>query len=70
LLYQQQGQPQPAVAQYQAAIKVDSKDAKVHNNLGAAYAKLGKADLAEAEYRQALKLNPDFKDAQKNLDCC
>jgi Tfp pilus assembly protein PilF len=36
--------------------------------LGAAYAKLGNNALAEAEYRQALKMNPNYKEAGVNLN--
>jgi Flp pilus assembly protein TadD len=39
-----------------------------HNNLGVALSKLGKKDQAEAEYKQALQLKPDYAEAQQNLN--
>lgn len=40
---------------------------EVHNNLANVYAKQAKDTLAEKHYRQALELNPNFRDARKNL---
>jgi hypothetical protein len=40
-----------------------------HNNLGLAYAALGRWPEAEAAYREALRLNPRYPDALANLAC-
>ena len=48
------------------AINPDS--AIAHNSLGVAYARLGKIDLAVAEWRRALELRPGFPDAEFNLE--
>ena len=45
----------------------DRTAAEVHNNLGAAYASLGRLPEASACYRQALRLKPDYADALNNL---
>ena len=67
LLYQHNGQLQPAVKHYQFAIKIDPTNYFAHNNLGVAFSKLGKMDQAESEYKQALQLKPDYAEAQQNL---
>ena len=38
-----------------------------HNNLGIALGSLGRMDEAIDQFRQALALQPDFEDAQRNL---
>jgi tetratricopeptide (TPR) repeat protein len=39
---------------------------RAHNNLGLAFAKLGRLDDAEGQYEQALRIKPDLADAQFN----
>ena len=39
----------------------------MHNNLGAALVGLGDLTGAEAEFRRALELRPEFPEAQQNL---
>ena len=41
--------------------------ANAHSDLGAAYHSMGRLQEAEAEYRAALKLNPDHPNARENL---
>ncbi len=48
-------------------IRVERRYADVHNNLGVAHEQKGDADRAEACYRQALEINPDFERARYNL---
>ncbi len=47
-----------AVDAYKKAIAIKGAEAAYHNNLGQAYAKLGKADDAMAEYNAAASLDP------------
>ena len=41
--------------------------AAAHNNLGIALASQGRLDEAIARFQQALKIQPDFADATRNL---
>jgi tetratricopeptide (TPR) repeat protein len=47
-----------AVEAYKKAIAIKSSEAAYHNNLGQAYAKLGKTDEALSEYNAATALDP------------
>ena len=42
-------------------------DAEAHNNLGTALEATGKLDEAIAEYREAIRLKPDYAEAHYNL---
>jgi hypothetical protein len=53
---------------FQEAGQRDPRSAKVRNNLGTVYEKLGNAPQAITLYRQALTLDPAFTDARKNLE--
>ena len=61
--------PAEALAEYQAALRTEAGAARpeIHNDLGVALARLGKLDEAVKEFREALRLNPDFGPAQLNL---
>jgi DNA-binding response OmpR family regulator/predicted TPR repeat methyltransferase len=52
---------------YQQALNLDSKNEKVHFNLGVLYFDLGDQDKAREAMRQALQLRPDFTEAQDFL---
>ena len=43
------------------------EDAPVYHNLGAAHFHLGEYDLAQAAYKKALQLNPDYRLAMQSL---
>lgn len=45
----------------------DPLSASEHNDLGVAYESTGRADLAEKEYKKALRLEPRFARARVNL---
>jgi Flp pilus assembly protein TadD len=47
---------------YSAAVRVSPGSAKMHGNLGVAYAASGDWDLAETEYQAALRILPDYPD--------
>lgn len=52
---------------FQAALKVNPSSAKTRTNLGNLYASAGKAELAEGEFRKALRLAPSDEQANYNL---
>ncbi|HEC78789.1 MAG TPA: tetratricopeptide repeat protein [candidate division WOR-3 bacterium] len=50
------------------AEKINKLNPKLYYNFGIAYEALNERENAQASYRLALKLNPDFKSAQEHLD--
>jgi tetratricopeptide (TPR) repeat protein len=59
-----------AIAEYQAAIRIEPTYPEAHFNLGSALAHSGMADrlpAAIAEYRTALRLKPDYAEVYNNL---
>jgi len=48
-------------------VKLEPGVAELHNDLGIALAETGRLPEAIAEFRQALRLKPDFEDAKANL---
>jgi len=57
-----------AVEALSRAISIDPALAGAHNSLGVAYARQGKLDSAVGEWREALRIRPDFEDPRANLD--
>jgi Flp pilus assembly protein TadD len=60
--------PREAIPHYQLALVRRPDDAELYNNLGAAWAQLGELDEAILQFRRALELQPNFADAQRNLN--
>jgi tetratricopeptide (TPR) repeat protein len=56
-----------AIDAYQAALRIDPKQAGVRSNLGAAYVKLGKYDEAIDQYNQALAIDAANPSIRLNL---
>ena len=50
------------------AVTINPALAAAHNGLGVAYARAGQTDRAVAEWRKALELRPNFRDAKENLE--
>jgi Tfp pilus assembly protein PilF len=67
ILSQKSGDPVSAEAEYRFLIEHKAADAKVFNNLGAIYAKAGKDKQAQELFVEALKSDPEIKEARDNL---
>ena len=65
--YFQNGQYQEAVIQYRNALQIDSRLARAHYQLGRAYLSLNAADTAYRELAEAVKLQPNYPEAQLQL---
>jgi Tfp pilus assembly protein PilF len=64
------GRIDESIATYRRALQFpeNAASADVHNNYGIALALRGRTAEAAAEFREALRLNPDLADARTNLD--
>jgi tetratricopeptide (TPR) repeat protein len=60
--------PSDAVPHYISLLQVAPNAHEIHNNLGIAYAQLGRMTEARVCFEQAVRLRPDFTDAQENLE--
>ena len=47
----------------QKSVQLAPQDAEAHSNLGNTLKELGRLDEAEASYRQAIALKPDYAEA-------
>ena len=56
-----------AIAEYQAALRLNPNDAHAHNILGNALGSKGDLNGAIAEYQAALRLNPNHVEAHRSL---
>ncbi|HEX3987205.1 MAG TPA: tetratricopeptide repeat protein [Acidobacteriaceae bacterium] len=63
----QAGQPDGAIQEYQAAIKIAPKQADLYEGLGWEYRQTGHLDLAEKAFEQQLELTPGNPIAMYNL---
>jgi len=61
------GQPEKAIAQYEAAIKKDPADADLYDALADADQRISRVEAAKAAYEEELKLNPHSALALYNL---
>jgi Flp pilus assembly protein TadD len=61
------GQNDASIEQWRELTSANSDDARIHNNLGAALARVGKYDEAIVEYQKALELNPQYHLVYGNL---
>ncbi len=57
-----------AITSYREGLDLCPSDDVAHNELGELYARMGRTTEARAEFEAALKLNPNFTRAQKNLE--
>ncbi|MBX3415415.1 MAG: tetratricopeptide repeat protein [Pirellulales bacterium] len=66
-LERQTGRTAAAITRLQQALALAGSDATVYFNLAGAYEDAGQLDLAEGAYREALRLTPDFLEANVQL---
>ncbi|MCX7765581.1 MAG: tetratricopeptide repeat protein, partial [Candidatus Sumerlaeia bacterium] len=66
-IYIKMGKFENAIPYFQRAIRLNPKDMKYYNDLGAAYASIGKLDVAEKIWRYILKQDPLHEAAESNL---
>ncbi len=63
------GQPVPAAAEFEEALRLEPRMPEAHNNLGVVLSQIpGRESDAIAHFREALRLLPDYDDARYNLD--
>jgi Tfp pilus assembly protein PilF len=67
LLYQDHGQLDDALAQYQRAIAINPRYVKAHNNLGVVLMRMSQLDRAASELRVALAGDPRNVESLVNL---
>lgn len=56
------------IARYREGLRLCPSDDVAHNELGELYLRMGRRSEAASEFQEALRLNPNFSRAQKNLD--
>ena len=61
------GQPEKAIAEYEAAIKKDPSNPDLYEALGDSNQKMGRIDAARAAYEEGLKFNPHSAIALYNV---
>src|SRR4029077_533685 len=67
VLARQTGQHAAAVELISKAVALNGRIPELHSNLGNAFMDLGRSTEAEASYRRALALKPDYAAAHNNL---
>jgi tetratricopeptide (TPR) repeat protein len=61
LLFDMEGNVDRAIAEYRAAADTGVRDPRVHLNLGNALARTGRVEEARREYREVLRIAPDYE---------
>ena len=55
------------MSQYERVLASNPMHAEAHNNLGIILAKQGRLDEAVSQFVEALRIDPDFTKAKRNL---
>ncbi len=63
----QRGQPQAAIEPIGRAIAIDGRNPECRFNIALAFQSLGRLNEAVIQYREAIRLKPDYIDAYNNL---
>lgn len=66
VLLEQEGNDEAAIAEYRAAAESGIPDPRIHLNLGNALTRTGRFEEARAEYREVLRMAPDYAGAVHN----
>ena len=69
-VWNDKGEYDKAIADYNQALAINPKDAIVYNNRGVAWKNKGEYGKAIADYGQAMTVNPQYIDAYGNLAGC
>jgi len=67
MLYLELGRAQPAIAHFEASLKLKPDTAAAHYNLGTALTVARRLNEAGAQYREALRIDPSYAAAHNNL---
>ena len=67
LLYQDRGEADRSIAEFQRALVLAPRYVKAHNNLGVAHLRAGRLEQAAAEFRVALTVDPRNVESLVNL---
>ena len=65
--YAEMGEDEKAIASYEKAIEINSKDEKAYYNMGISYSKIGEDEKAIASYEKAVEINPKIGTAYYNM---
>ena len=66
-IYSDQKKFEDAVSQLRRVIELEPRNERAHYNLGLAYRALGRNDLATVEFLAALRLRPDYPEANRAM---
>jgi tetratricopeptide (TPR) repeat protein len=67
LVYTEEKNYAEALAAFEQGLKFDARSTGIRNDMGNVYVAQGKIDLAEKEFREAVRLNPADNDGNYNL---